>query len=193
MCLLFFFISAEIWGLWRDLRDGWANSTRLKSQTAMIVTIGDVLAVVLLASVSVLGSPSRWKYIQEIIVRLVEVVTILYTVLLRVPPKKDVVTLIPDFFSKRHKFLFFIHVSIGATFEVLQLFNHLLILLFRQPRTPPPPPYCIRFLGTVLQQAALNRIQGNYRKPVSIYEAKLWHRDSRVKIPIPKFHLMKNI
>ncbi|XP_043289009.1 gustatory receptor for sugar taste 43a isoform X2 [Venturia canescens] len=70
--LLFLFIIAEIWGLWRDLGDGWEHSTRLKSQNAMIVTIGDVLAVILLASVGVIGAPFRWAYIQDIMARLVE-------------------------------------------------------------------------------------------------------------------------
>lgn len=75
VCLLLFFIGAEIWGLWRDLRDGWENSTRLKHQTAVNVTIGDVVAVALLASVGVLGAPFRWKYIQEMMARLVQVCT----------------------------------------------------------------------------------------------------------------------
>ncbi|KAK0095501.1 hypothetical protein PV326_008166 [Microctonus aethiopoides] len=70
--LLILFICAEVWGLWRDLRDGWENSTRLKHHTAVRVTIGDVLAVALLAAVGVLGAPFRWKYIREMINRLVE-------------------------------------------------------------------------------------------------------------------------
>lgn len=73
VCLLFFFIGAEIYGLYRDLRDGWINSTRLKHQTALNVTIGDVFAVALLAAVGVLGAPFRWKYIQEIMTRLNDV------------------------------------------------------------------------------------------------------------------------
>ncbi|XP_063988153.1 gustatory receptor for sugar taste 43a-like isoform X3 [Diachasmimorpha longicaudata] len=72
VCLLLLFICAEIWGLWRDLRDGWVHSTRLKHQTALNVTIGDVVAVALLAAVGVLGAPFRWKYIQEIMGRLVD-------------------------------------------------------------------------------------------------------------------------
>ncbi|THK33162.1 gustatory receptor 3, partial [Diachasma alloeum] len=72
VCLLLLFICAEIWGLWRDLRDGWVNSTRLKRQTALNVTIGDVVAVALLAAVGVLGAPFRWKYLQEIIGRLID-------------------------------------------------------------------------------------------------------------------------
>nr|WGC54965.1 gustatory receptor 7 [Psyttalia incisi] len=70
--LLFLFILAEIWGLWRDLRDGWEHSTRLKHQRALNVTIGDVGAIALLAAVGVLGAPFRWKFIQEIIERLVD-------------------------------------------------------------------------------------------------------------------------
>ncbi|XP_044019606.1 gustatory receptor for sugar taste 43a-like [Aphidius gifuensis] len=72
VCLLLLFIGAEIYGLHRDLRDGWVNSTRLKHQTALNVTIGDVFAVALLAAVGVLGAPFRWKYIQEIMTRLSE-------------------------------------------------------------------------------------------------------------------------
>ncbi|KAF7994875.1 hypothetical protein HCN44_004347 [Aphidius gifuensis] len=70
VCLLLLFIGAEIYGLHRDLRDGWVNSTRLKHQTALNVTIGDVFAVALLAAVAV--APFRWKYIQEIMTRLSE-------------------------------------------------------------------------------------------------------------------------
>ncbi|XP_034948469.1 gustatory receptor for sugar taste 43a-like [Chelonus insularis] len=69
--LLVLFIVLEIWGLWRDLRDGWVNSTRLKHQTAVNITVGDVCAVALLATVGVLGAPFRWKYIQEMISRFV--------------------------------------------------------------------------------------------------------------------------
>ncbi|XP_057319223.1 gustatory receptor for sugar taste 43a-like isoform X2 [Microplitis mediator] len=71
VCLLVFFSVAEVWGLWRDLRDGWENSTRLKHQTALNITIGDVTAVALLAAAGVLGAPFRWKYIREMMARLI--------------------------------------------------------------------------------------------------------------------------
>ncbi|XP_012270798.1 gustatory receptor for sugar taste 43a [Orussus abietinus] len=71
--LLLFLIVAEVWGLWRDLRDGWENSTRLKSETAVTVTCGDVLAVMIMAAVSVLGSPFRWDHLQNVMNMLVEV------------------------------------------------------------------------------------------------------------------------
>ncbi|XP_011306496.1 gustatory receptor for sugar taste 43a isoform X2 [Fopius arisanus] len=72
VCLLLLFICAEIWGLWRDLRDGWVHSTRLKHQATLNVTIGDVVAVALIAAVGVLGAPFRWKYIEEIMGRLID-------------------------------------------------------------------------------------------------------------------------
>ncbi|CAD6240592.1 GSCOCT00008863001.2-RA-CDS [Cotesia congregata] len=71
VCLLVFFSVAEAWGLWRDLRDGWENSTRLKHQTALNITIGDVTAVALLAAAGVIGAPFRWRHIREMMARLI--------------------------------------------------------------------------------------------------------------------------
>ncbi|XP_024939267.1 gustatory receptor for sugar taste 43a isoform X2 [Cephus cinctus] len=73
ICLLVFLMSCAIFGLWRDLRDGWENSTRMKSSTAVVVTCGDVSAVLFLAIVSILGSPFRWSHLQHIINNLVKV------------------------------------------------------------------------------------------------------------------------
>jgi len=69
MCL----IGAEIWGFWRDLKDGWEHSTRLKSQNAVIVTISDIGGVMSLTAVSIIGSILRWKRVQTIIDKLVDV------------------------------------------------------------------------------------------------------------------------
>lgn len=73
VCLLIFLIGAEIWGFWRDLRDGWEFSTRLKSQNALIVTCSDVLGVMGLAAASIINSILQWKYVQIIIDKLVDV------------------------------------------------------------------------------------------------------------------------
>ncbi|XP_048506410.1 gustatory receptor for sugar taste 43a-like isoform X2 [Athalia rosae] len=72
-CLLLVMVCAEFWGLWRDLHDGWEHSTRMKSKTAVVVTCSDIMAVALLAAVSILGAPFRWNKIQAIMDRLVEV------------------------------------------------------------------------------------------------------------------------
>ncbi|XP_076652990.1 gustatory receptor for sugar taste 43a [Halictus rubicundus] len=62
-----------MWGLWRDLKDGWGYSTRLKSQTAVIATCSDVFGVISLTVVCIVGSPFRWKYLEAAINKLVEV------------------------------------------------------------------------------------------------------------------------
>ncbi|XP_011686318.1 PREDICTED: gustatory receptor for sugar taste 43a isoform X2 [Wasmannia auropunctata] len=72
VCLLTCLIGAEIWGYWRDLRDGWEHSTRLKSQNAVIVTTSDVLGVMSLTASSIIGSILRWKHVQTIIDKLVD-------------------------------------------------------------------------------------------------------------------------
>lgn len=73
LCVLIVLLSAEIWGLWRDLKDGWEYSTRLKSRTAVIATCSDVLGVMSLTVVCIVGSPFRWKYLQLVINKLIEV------------------------------------------------------------------------------------------------------------------------
>lgn len=73
MCLLTFLIGVGIWGFWRDLRNGWEYSTRLKSQNAVIVTCSDVFGVMCLTSVSVVNSILRWKRVQVVIDKLVDV------------------------------------------------------------------------------------------------------------------------
>ncbi|XP_024880096.1 gustatory receptor for sugar taste 43a-like [Temnothorax curvispinosus] len=72
VCLLICLISAQILGFWRDLRDGWEHSIRLKSQNAIIVTASDVVGVLSLTTVSIIGSILCWKYVQTIIDKLVD-------------------------------------------------------------------------------------------------------------------------
>ncbi|XP_032676527.1 gustatory receptor for sugar taste 43a-like isoform X2 [Odontomachus brunneus] len=72
ICLLMSLIGAEIWGFWRDLRDGWEFSTRLKSQNAVIVTCSDVLGVMSLTAASVISSILQWKYVHIVIDKLVD-------------------------------------------------------------------------------------------------------------------------
>ncbi|XP_066601322.1 gustatory receptor for sugar taste 43a-like isoform X2 [Prorops nasuta] len=73
LLLVFFLLGAEVWGLYRDLKDGWASSTRFKNATAVIVTCSDVLSVISLMGISILGSPFRWKYLQPVADKLVQV------------------------------------------------------------------------------------------------------------------------
>ncbi|XP_033360819.1 gustatory receptor for sugar taste 43a-like isoform X1 [Bombus vosnesenskii] len=73
LCVLILLLGAEIWGLWRDLKDGWEHSTRLKSRTAVIATCSDVLGVMSLTVVCIVGSPFRWKSLQLVINKLIEV------------------------------------------------------------------------------------------------------------------------
>ncbi|CAK9815994.1 Gustatory receptor for sugar taste 43a [Anthophora plagiata] len=73
LCVLVLLLGSEIWGLWRDLKDGWEHSTRLKSRTAVIATCSDVLGVMSLTVVCIVGSPFRWKYLQLVINKLIEV------------------------------------------------------------------------------------------------------------------------
>lgn len=56
---------AQAWGLWRDLRHGWKNSTRLSSNTAVTVTCTDVVSVASVTIVAILSFPFGWKYIQR--------------------------------------------------------------------------------------------------------------------------------
>ncbi|XP_060829887.1 gustatory receptor for sugar taste 43a-like isoform X1 [Bombus pascuorum] len=73
LCVLILLLGAEIWGLWRDMKDGWEHSTRLKFRTAVIATCSDVLGVMSLTVVCIVGSPFRWKYLQLVINKLIEV------------------------------------------------------------------------------------------------------------------------
>lgn len=72
-CVLVLLLGLQIWGLWRDLKDGWEHSTRLKSRTAVIATCSDILGVMGLTLVCIVGSPFRWKYLQVVINKLIEV------------------------------------------------------------------------------------------------------------------------
>ncbi|KAJ8668494.1 hypothetical protein QAD02_010157, partial [Eretmocerus hayati] len=67
------FVGAQIWGLYRDLRDGWRNSTRLSSESGITITCGDVYAVISVVIVSILGSPYRWKYLNEALNKVADV------------------------------------------------------------------------------------------------------------------------
>ena len=73
LCVLTLLLGAEIWGLWRDLKDGWIHSTRLKFRTAVIATCSDVLGVMSLTVVCIVGSPFRWKHLQVVVNKLIEV------------------------------------------------------------------------------------------------------------------------
>ncbi|XP_003701221.2 gustatory receptor for sugar taste 43a isoform X2 [Megachile rotundata] len=73
LCVLMLLLSAEIWGLWRDLKDGWKHSTRLKFRTAIIATCSDVLGIMSLTVVCIVGSPFRWKKLQVVLNKLIEV------------------------------------------------------------------------------------------------------------------------
>ncbi|KOC67773.1 Putative gustatory receptor 43a [Habropoda laboriosa] len=73
LSVLILLLGTEIWGLWRDLKDGWEHSTRLKSRTAVIATCSDVLGVMGLTVVCIVGSPFRWKYLQIVVNKLIEV------------------------------------------------------------------------------------------------------------------------
>ncbi|KAL6448036.1 hypothetical protein ACFW04_000227 [Cataglyphis niger] len=72
LCILMCLISAEIWGFWRDLRHGWENSTRLKSQNAIIVTTSDILGVMSLTAASIIGSIVYWQQVQTVMDKLVD-------------------------------------------------------------------------------------------------------------------------
>ncbi|KAJ8668068.1 hypothetical protein QAD02_009731 [Eretmocerus hayati] len=67
------FVGAQIWGLYRDLRDGWRSSTRLSSESGITITCGDVYAVISVVIVSILGSPYRWKYLNEALNKVADV------------------------------------------------------------------------------------------------------------------------
>ncbi|XP_026673733.1 gustatory receptor for sugar taste 43a [Ceratina calcarata] len=71
--VLMLLLGAEIWGMWRDLKDGWEHSTRLKSRTAVIATCSDVLGVMILTVVCVGGSCFRWNHLQTVMNKLIEV------------------------------------------------------------------------------------------------------------------------
>ncbi|KAI4496153.1 hypothetical protein M0802_008020 [Mischocyttarus mexicanus] len=73
ICLFGVIMGAEAWGLWREMKDGWENSTRLKSRSAVIPTFSDILGVIIQATIATLGSPFRWKHGQTILNNLAEV------------------------------------------------------------------------------------------------------------------------
>ncbi|XP_023314881.1 gustatory receptor for sugar taste 43a-like [Trichogramma pretiosum] len=64
---------AQCYGLYRDLRNGWENSTRLSSETAITVTCSDVFAVISAAFVAILGSGYRWHHLQDALNKIVDV------------------------------------------------------------------------------------------------------------------------
>ncbi|XP_043470103.1 gustatory receptor for sugar taste 43a-like isoform X2 [Leptopilina heterotoma] len=64
---------AQAWGLWRDLRHGWKNSTRLSSKTAVTVTCTDVVSIAGVTITSVLCVPLKWKHIQQSLHHLIQV------------------------------------------------------------------------------------------------------------------------
>lgn len=64
LCLLACLIGAQIWGFWRDLQRGWENSTRLRSQNAVIFTASDVMGLMSLTAVSIISSILYWQQVQ---------------------------------------------------------------------------------------------------------------------------------
>ncbi|KAJ8668067.1 hypothetical protein QAD02_009730, partial [Eretmocerus hayati] len=66
-------VGIQIWGLYRDLRDGWRNSTRLSSETGITSTCSDVYAVISVVVISIIGSPYRWKDLNNALNKIVEV------------------------------------------------------------------------------------------------------------------------
>ncbi|EFN67318.1 Putative gustatory receptor 28b [Camponotus floridanus] len=72
LCLMTCLISVQIWGFWCDLRRGWENSTRLKSQNAIIFSASDVLGLMSLMAVSIISSIIYWQQVQTIIDKLID-------------------------------------------------------------------------------------------------------------------------
>ncbi|XP_036148753.1 gustatory receptor for sugar taste 43a-like [Monomorium pharaonis] len=72
ICLLTCLIGTQIWGFWRDLKDGWEHSIRLKSQNTVIVTTSDVVGLMSLTAASIISSILYWKDVQTIIDKLVD-------------------------------------------------------------------------------------------------------------------------
>ncbi|XP_053997934.1 gustatory receptor for sugar taste 43a-like [Hylaeus anthracinus] len=73
LCVLLLLLGLQICGLWRDLKNGWQHSTRLRSRQTVIATCSDVLGVMSLTVVCIVGSPFRWRYLQAVINKLIEV------------------------------------------------------------------------------------------------------------------------
>jgi len=76
MCSLFLLVCliiVGIWGFWHDLQNGWEHSIRLRSQNAVIVTSSDVGGVMTLTAVVIIGPILRWKQVQIIIEKLIDV------------------------------------------------------------------------------------------------------------------------
>ncbi|XP_025263750.1 gustatory receptor for sugar taste 43a isoform X2 [Camponotus floridanus] len=72
LCLMASLISAQIWGFWSDLRHGRENSSRLKSQRAIIFNVCDTLGLMSLMAVSIIGSIMHWQQVQTIIDKLID-------------------------------------------------------------------------------------------------------------------------
>ncbi|XP_058790795.1 gustatory receptor for sugar taste 43a-like [Phymastichus coffea] len=64
--------AAQCWGLYRDTRDGWQNSTRLFSKTAIAVTGSDVFFVICVTIFAILGSSTRWKHVHHALDKIVQ-------------------------------------------------------------------------------------------------------------------------
>ncbi|XP_014219005.1 gustatory receptor for sugar taste 43a-like [Copidosoma floridanum] len=67
------YMGAQCYGLYRDLRNGWQNSTRLSSETAITVTCSDVLAVISVVTSAIIGSSFRWRHLQAALNMIVDV------------------------------------------------------------------------------------------------------------------------
>lgn len=72
------YMGAMCFGLYRDLRDGWQNSTRLSSETAITVTCSDVFAVIRVIASAIIGSSFRWRHLHAALNMIVDVIENLF-------------------------------------------------------------------------------------------------------------------
>ncbi|XP_072744479.1 gustatory receptor for sugar taste 43a-like [Anoplolepis gracilipes] len=67
LSLLMCLISAQIWGIWCDLRYGWEYSKRLNFQNMAVATTTYIVGVMSLTAASIISSILRWQQVLTVI------------------------------------------------------------------------------------------------------------------------------
>ncbi|XP_072744582.1 gustatory receptor for sugar taste 43a-like [Anoplolepis gracilipes] len=67
LSLLMCLISAQIWGIWCDLRNGWEYSKRLNFQNMAVATTTYIVGVMSLTAASIISSILRWQQVLTVI------------------------------------------------------------------------------------------------------------------------------
>ncbi|KAJ8664512.1 hypothetical protein QAD02_006174 [Eretmocerus hayati] len=66
-------ISAQSWGIYRDLGDGWKKSSRFTSLTFIVVSVCDMFATIGSFTAAILFSPYRWAHLEKAVNDIIKV------------------------------------------------------------------------------------------------------------------------